>query len=224
MIRGLFITATDTGAGKTFVTCGIARIWRCEQRHFRVCKPVATGAEGRWSEDTRLLAEAAVDTDLEAVTPFTFAAPAAPPIAARLAGTAVKLEDLIAAVHRRAADGKIVLVEGVGGLLCPLTEHETVADLVRELDLPLIVVTRRSLGTLNHTLLTVEAARHRGLRLAGVVVTATTPIQGVAEETNVEELRQRLDVPLLAVMPHQPDSDGEAMLALQAVDWWRLAQ
>jgi dethiobiotin synthetase len=105
-----------------------------------------------------------------------------------------------------------------------LTERETVADLVRELDMPLIVVARRSLGTLNHTLLTVEAARHRGLRLVGVVVTETTPIQGVAEETNVEELRRRLDVPLLAVLPHQPDSDGGVMPALQAVDWWRLAQ
>ncbi|HEY7155386.1 MAG TPA: dethiobiotin synthase [Gemmataceae bacterium] len=224
MMRGLFITATDTGAGKTFVTAGVARIWRREQRPFRVCKPVATGAEERWSEDTRLLAEAADDTDLEAVTPHTFAAPAAPPVAARLAGATVKLEDLIAAVHRRAAEGMTVLVEGVGGLLCPLTERETVADLVRELDMPLIVVARRSLGTLNHTLLTVEAARHRGLRLVGVVVTETTPIQGVAEETNVEELRRRLDVPLLAVLPHQPDSDGGVMPALQAVDWWRLAQ
>ncbi len=169
---------------------------------------MATGAEGRWSDDTRLLAEAAGDADLAAVTPFTFAAPAAPPVAARLAGTSVKLEDLTAAVRRRAAGGMTVLVEGVGGLLCPLTERETVADLVRELDLPLIVVTRRSLGTLNHTLLTVEASRRRGLRLAGVVVTATAPVQGVAEETNVEELRRRLDVPLLAVLPHQSGPMG----------------
>ena len=224
MMRGLFIIATDTGAGKTFVTAGVARIWRREKRPFRVCKPVATGAEGRWSEDTCLLAEAAGDVDLEAVTPFTFAAPAAPPVAARLAGTCVKLEDLIAAVHRRAADGMTVLVEGVGGLLCPLTERETVADLVRELDLPLIVVARRSLGTLNHTLLTVEAARHRGLRLAGVVVTATTPVQGVAEETNVEELRRRLDVPLLAALPHQRNVMGDELPVLAAVDWWRLVQ
>ncbi|HEY7424230.1 MAG TPA: dethiobiotin synthase [Gemmataceae bacterium] len=224
MMCGLFITATDTGAGKTFVTCGVARLWRREGRSFHVCKPVATGAEGRWSEDTRLLAEAAGDADLAAVTPFTFAAPAAPPVAARLAGTSVKLEDLIAAVRRRAADGTTVLVEGVGGLLCPLTERETVADLVRELDLPLIVVARRSLGTLNHTLLTVEAARHCGLRVAGVVVTETTPVQSVAEETNVEELRKRLDVPLLAVLPHRTDTDERAEPAVEAVDWWRLTQ
>ncbi|HTU93888.1 MAG TPA: dethiobiotin synthase [Gemmataceae bacterium] len=222
-MRGLFITATDTGAGKTFVTAGLARLWRRERRLFRVCKPAATGAENGWSEDTRRLAEAAGDPDLHALTPYTFAAAAAPPVAARLAGTALRLEDLAAAVRRRAAEGHAVLVEGVGGLLCPLTERETVADLAIELALPLIVVARRSLGTLNHTLLTVEAAQRRGLRLAGVVVTATKPVEGVAEETVIEELRQRLDVPLLAVLPYQPNAGGSEIAALQAVDWWRLA-
>ncbi len=223
-MHGLFITATDTGAGKTYVTAGLARLWRREGRPFRVCKPVATGAESAWSEDTRLLAEASGDSDLHAITPYTFAVAAAPPVAARLAGTTLRLEDLAAAVRRRAAGGNAVLVEGVGGLLCPLTERQTVADLALELALPLIVVARRSLGTLNHTLLTVEAAQRRRLRLAGVVVTATTPVQGAAEETVIEELRSRLDVPLLAVLPHQANADERLMAALQAVDWRRLAQ
>jgi dethiobiotin synthetase len=223
-MRGLFITATDTGAGKTFVSAGLARLWRRERRPFRVCKPVATGAENNWSEDTRLLAEAADDADLAAITPYTFAVAAAPPVAARLAGTPLRLQDLAAAVRRCAAEDHAVLVEGVGGLLCPLTERETVADLAVELALPLLVVARRSLGTLNHTLLTVEAAQRRSLRLAGVVVTATTPVRGAAEETVIEELRQRLNVPLLVVLPHQPNADDGAMAALQAVDWWRLAQ
>jgi dethiobiotin synthetase len=223
-MRGLFITATDTGAGKTFVTASLARLWRRERRPFRVSKPVATGAENDWSEDTRLLGEAASDPDLEAITPYTFAVAAAPPVAARLAGTSLRLDHLAVAVRRRAAEDHAVLVEGVGGLLCPLTERETVADLAIELALPLIVIARRSLGTLNHTLLTVEAAQRRGLRLAGVVVTATTPVQGAAEETVVEELRQRLPVPLLAVLPHQPNAEDGALADLQAVDWWRLTQ
>jgi dethiobiotin synthetase len=222
MMRGLFVTATDTDAGKTFVTAGIARIWRREQRPFRVCKPVATGAERKWSEDTRLLAAAAGDADLQAVTPFTFAAAAAPPVAARLADTSLTLAELTTAVRVRATDGRTVLVEGVGGLLCPLTERETVADLAVELALPLIVVARRSLGTLNHTLLTVEAAQRRGLRVAGVVVTETTPLRGVAEETAIEELRRRLAVPLLAVLPHQPNN--EYITDLQSVNWWGLPQ
>lgn len=222
-MRGLFMTATDTGAGKTYVTAGLARLWRRERRPFRVCKPVATGADNDWSDDTRLLAEAADDPDLHAITPYTFAVPAAPPVAARLAGTTLRLEDLVAAVRRRAADGNAVLVEGVGGLLCPLTERETVADLAVELALPLIVVARRSLGTLNHTLLTVEAAQRRGLRMAGVIVTATTPVMGVAEETAIEELRQWLNVPLLAALPHQPNADDGEIADLRTVDWWRLA-
>ncbi len=223
-MRGLFITATDTGAGKTFVMAGIARLWRRERRPFRVCKPVATGAENTWSEDTRILAEAAGDPDLHAVTPYTSAIPAAPPVAARLAGVSLRLEALAEAVHRRAAEGSTVLVEGVGGLLCPLTERETVADLASSLALPLLIVARRSLGTLNHTLLTVEAAQRRGLRVAGIVVTATTPVMGVAEETAVEELRSRLDVAILAVLPHQGQTDDGAMSALEGVNWWGMAE
>lgn len=221
-MRGLFVTATDTGAGKTFVTAGIARIWCRQKRSFRVCKPVATGAESDWSDDTRLLAEASGDPDLHAITPYTFAVPAAPPVAARLAGTMLRLEDLAAAVRHRTDRDNTVLVEGVGGLLCPLTERETVADLAIELGLPLIVVARRSLGTLNHTLLTVEAAQRRGLHLVGVVVTATTPVTGAAEETVIEELRSRLDVPILAVLPHQSSADGSEITALQAIDWWKI--
>ena len=205
-MQGLFITATDTGAGKTYVTAAACRALRSEGRPFRVCKPVATGAEwvaGRWrAEDTRLLADAAGDSDLDAITPWAFPAPAAPPVAARLAGASLTLDERAGAVRRRAAGGVPVLVEGVGGLLCPLTERETVADLIALLGLPVLVVARRSLGTLNHTLLTLEAARARRLRLAGVVVSETTPVSGPAEETNVEELRRRLDVPLLAVAPH----------------------
>ena len=223
-MRGLFITATDTGAGKTFVTAGIARLWHRAQRPFCVCKPVATGAEEQWSEDTRLLAEAAGDEDLRAVTPFTFELPAAPTVAARLAGRTLQLADLVAAVRCRAADNKTVLVEGVGGLLCPLTDDTTVADLIGELALPLVVVARRSLGTLNHTLLTVEAALRRHLPVAGVVVTATTPVQGVAEETVIEELSRLLPVPLLAILPHHPKMCGEEIAALAKVDWWQLSQ
>ena len=187
----------------------------------RVCKPVATGAEwvgGRWlSEDTRLLAEAAGDAEYERITPWAFPTPAAPPVAARIAGVSLRLDELAAAARRRAADGALVLVEGVGGLLCPLTETEAVADLAAELDLPLIVVTRRSLGTLNHTLMTLEVAQTRRLRVAGVVVSETTPVTGTAEETNVEELRRRIAVPVLAVVPY-----GATDVA--AVDWRRLAE
>src|SRR5688500_10368791 len=160
-MRGLFFTGTDTGVGKTVVTAAVARVLRRQGREVRVCKPVATGAvrEGTdWvAEDTRVLAEAVGAGGLEAfraITPWAFPAPAAPPVAARLAGVELRLEEIVNAVRRQGRADASLLVEGVGGLLCPLTEQETVADLALALGLPLVVVARRSLGTLNHTLMT----------------------------------------------------------------------
>src|SRR5436190_7478980 len=175
-MRGLFFTGTDTGVGKTFVTAAVARVLQGSHRPVQVSKPVATGGD----EDTRRLAQAVAATDLHAITPWIFPVPAAPPVAARAAGVRLTLDDLLGAVRRQARAEAMLLVEGVGGLLCPLTETETVADLVRVLGLPLIVVARRSLGTLNHTLLTVEAAQRRGLTVAGVVVSETMPVVGLA--------------------------------------------
>jgi dethiobiotin synthetase len=213
MQRGLFVTGTDTGVGKTVVTCLLTRALRQQGRAVRVCKPVATGAtrEGGLlvSDDTRLLAQAADDPALGEITPWVFAEPAAPPVAARQAGVTLSLEAIADAVRRREMAGTTLLVEGVGGLLCPLTEDSLVADLASELGLPLLIVARRSLGTLNHTLLTVEAARTRRLAVAGVVINETTPVEGLAEKTNVEELCRRLPVPVLAVVPHGAATDPE---------------
>jgi dethiobiotin synthetase len=225
-MRGLFITATDTGVGKTVIACAIARLWRREGRVFRVCKPVATGASLRAgrpvSDDTRFLARAAGETDLEAITPFAYPEPTAPPVAARQTSTDLSLSSLVEAVRRRQTESGAVLVEGVGGLLCPLTDRDTVADLVTELDLKLIVVARRSLGTLNHTLLTLEVARNRGLQVGGVIVNETAPVSSLAEESNVEELRRRIDVPILAVVPHGA-ADGETEIpAISAIPWWSM--
>jgi dethiobiotin synthetase len=223
-LHGLFVTGTDTGVGKTVVTKALVRLLHCQGHRVRVCKPVATGARlvnGRWiSDDTIQLAEAAgMHSVWEQVTPFAWPEPAAPPVAARRAGPAVTLAQIVDAVHRRGRADEPLLVEGVGGLLCPLTDAETVADLAAALGLPLIVVTRRSLGTLNHTLLTLEAAAQRGLHVAGVVVNETTPPQGLADETNVDEMRRRIAVPILAVVPHQPHPPVDALPALAAVDW-----
>jgi dethiobiotin synthetase len=225
-MRGLFISATDTGAGKTVIACAIASSWRREGREFTVCKPVVTGALPRGgkcvSEDTIALAWASGETDLEAISPFSYAEPAAPPVAARLEGKELSLAALVEAVRRQQPANGAVLVEGIGGLLCPLTQTHNVADLVGELQLPLVVVARRSLGTLNHTLLTLEAARNRGLQVLGIVVNETAPVSGLAEESNVEELRRRIDVPILAVVPHgRPDPKVE-IPAISVVPWWSM--
>jgi dethiobiotin synthetase len=222
---GLFFTGTDTGVGKTHVTAAVARSLREHGHAVVVCKPVATGAEnvgGRWvSDDTRRLAAASGENDFDRVTRWTFPEPVAPPVAARQHGVVLTLEGLVAFVREQQRPGAPVLVEGVGGLLCPLTEQATVADLAAELGLPVVMVARRCLGTLNHTLLTVEVARGRGLPLAGVIVNATLPSDELADRTNVEELR-RWNVPVLAVVPYQHGTAEADVNALAAVDWWRL--
>jgi len=223
-MQGLLITGSDTGVGKTTIGIAILRLLRRQGRPVRVCKPVATGAawhEGRWlSEDTRLLADAAGDAP-ELVTPWTFAEPAAPPVAARRAGTALDIAAIAQAVRRRGEGGHWLLVEGIGGLLCPLTENETVADLAALLGLPLVVVVRRGLGTLNHTLLTLEVARGRGLPVAGLVINETTPSQGLAEQTAAEELARRVPVPILAQVSYYAGTEDCKAAELAAVDWWR---
>ena len=190
---------------------------------------MATGAawvDGRWlSDDTQRLAEAGGQTDEpDAITPWAFPEPVAPPVAARLHGTTLTLPSLAATVRKQAQPGGILLVEGVGGLLCPLTENETVADLVAELRLPLVIVARRSLGTLNHTLMTVEVALSRRLAVAGVVINETEPARDLAAQTNADELRRRLAVPLLAVVPHHVEAPSAALAGVSAVNWWEIAR
>jgi len=190
---------------------------------------VATGAtwqNGRLiSEDTLHLAQAAsLESHSEKVTPWTFADPVAPPVAARRAGIDLKLSDMVKAVHNLRDSKKVLLVEGVGGLLCPLTERETVADLVAMLDMRLIVIARRTLGTLNHTLLTLEVARSRGLSVAGVIVNKTTPAKALAEETNVIELAKRIHAPLLATVPYRSGKEPGDPPCLEAIDWYTLCQ
>jgi dethiobiotin synthetase len=226
-MRGLFITGTDTGVGKTLVTAAICRVLRQQGRRVSVCKPVATGARSvagrRVCDDAVALGEAAGITP-ERVTRWMFSEPAAPPVAARLEGVALQLADLEAAVRAAGDNADILLVEGVGGLLCPLTERETVADLIAALHLPMVVVARRSLGTLNHTLLTVETAQNRGMAVAGVVISETVPPASVAEVSNVEELRARLSIPILGLVPYQCSGAIRVEDALRCVDWWALSE
>jgi dethiobiotin synthetase len=221
---GLFVVGTDTGVGKTVVTAGIARCLRARGLAVAVCKPVATGAElchGSYvADDTKRLAEAAGHHDYRRVTEWAFPEPAAPPVAARAAGTQLSLAEIADRVKQGTVCEELLLIEGVGGLLCPLTASQTVADLATLLEMPLVVVARRSLGTLNHTLMTLEVAYHRGLQIVGLVICETSPVRGLAEESNVEELRKRISVPLLAVVPYRHDPYGEeTMTSLAAVDW-----
>jgi dethiobiotin synthetase len=214
-LPGLFVTGTDTGVGKTWVAAAVARALRAEGRRVGVLKPVATGVlreDGvTRSEDADILIEAVGGgVPIERVVPLAFEAPLAPPVAARLAGATLPhsqvREATRAALSWWRGQVDVVVVEGVGGLLCPLGEGSTVADLAVDLDYPLVMVARRGLGTLNHTLLTVEAALRRGLRVAGIVLNEVASAEtGLAERTNAEELARRLPgIAVLAEVPFDP--------------------
>jgi dethiobiotin synthetase len=225
-MTGLFVTGTDTGVGKTFVAAAIARSLIAAGREVGVLKPVATGAE-RVGEGWRCAdAEALIEAigggvPLDRVAPLRFEEPLAPSVAARRLGSPLDRARVLSVVGDAlawwAGRAEVMVVEGVGGLLCPLAEGTTVADLAVALDYPLVIVARRGLGTLNHTLLTVEAARLRGLRVAGVVLNGAGPaLDPLAEATNADELARRLEgVALLAEIGH---GDNPAP-ALGNIDW-----
>ena len=172
-MRGLFVTGTDTGVGKTVVAAAVVSALAARGEPVAPFKPVVTGLDDApdpaWPPDHELLASAA-GVSPDAVAPHRFGPPVSPHLAAELAGERLELSALVAGA-RAAGEGHVLIVEGVGGLLVPLTAEASVRDLAAELRLPLLVAARPGLGTINHTLLTLEAARSAGLEVAAVVLT-----------------------------------------------------
>lgn len=208
-MRGLFITGTDTGVGKTFVTAWMARELAAQGVPVGAYKPACSGAETAadgsavWPDVAALSAALTHGFPSERICPQRFRAPLAPPVAARQEGGEVDAALLRAGAAWWEDRVEVLLVEGVGGLLCPLTDHETVADLAGDLGFPLLIVARLGLGTINHTLLTIEAARSRGLAVAGVLLNECEPAaDDPAAASNPGELVPRCPVPVLGVLRH----------------------
>jgi dethiobiotin synthetase len=165
--------------------------------------------------------------------PLAFEAPLAPVVAARHMGRRLQAAEVERALDAALAwwfdRADVMVVEGIGGLLTPVAEEMTLADLAIRLDYPLVVVARRALGTLNHTLLTIEAALHRGLRIVGIVLNSTAPAAdagaALAEVTNPDELTRRLDgIAVLAEVPFQSDAGtADSGDILDSIDWSRRA-
>lgn len=210
-MRGLFVTGTGTGVGKTIVSAALLAAMRAAGEPVRAYKPVVTGLDdppAEWPPDHELLALAAGMTP-EDVAPLRYGPAVSPHLAAELTGETIEPAALVAAV--RQAPNHTLVVEGVGGLLVPLAQDFTVRDLAVELALPLVIAASPGLGTINHTLLTVEAARAAGLHVATVVLTPwpTEPSRmelsnqqtieqiGAVEVATLEEISSA-DIPALA--------------------------
>ena len=205
--RGVFVTATDTGAGKTAVTAGLAAVLLKRGVDVGVFKPVSAGG----TADARFLAKAAGVTDaLELVNPVRLAAPLSPNVAAELEGRQVPMEPILDSYSRLASLHDIVLVEGVGGLLVPIRDDFLVSDLAARLNLPLMVVARAALGTINHTMLTLEAATRRNLEIKGVVYNTTGPGDPRAARTSPDVIARLTGVRSLGILPYDSGVNVDA--------------
>lgn len=217
-MRGVFVTGTDTGAGKTVVAAAICAALAARGERVSAFKPAVTGLDdppGEWPMDHELLG-GVTGQDPAAVAPYTFGPAVSPHWAAELAGQAIEPERLVAAA--RAATG-FVVCEGVGGLLVPLTPGYSVRDLAVDLALPLVVAARTGLGTINHTLLTVEAARAAGLTVVGVVMTPWPAEPEPIELSNRDTVERLAGVPVSGLPPATPETLAEAGAALPIGSW-----
>ena len=202
MTRGLFITGTDTGVGKTFVTAALLAELRLRGVRAAAFKPIACGLGGR--HDAEIYVKI-MDREqpLDLINSVYLRHPLAPSVAAKLERKRIDIQKIHAAYARLSDEYEIVLVEGAGGLLVPIREGYFVADLSKSLKLPLVIVARIGLGTINHTLLTVHAARAKGLKVRGIILNDTVGGKhGLAEKTNIKTVAELCSVPLLGLMPH----------------------
>jgi dethiobiotin synthetase len=187
--RGVFVTGTGTEVGKTVVAAAIAHTLAAAGRNVAVFKPAVTGIDEPGEADHELLRRAAGSEQSDAeIAPYRYGPPASPHLAASMAGEAIDPERLLAAARDAAASAEVLVCEGVGGLLVPLAGPYLVRDLAADLGLPLTIAASPGLGTINHTLLTIEAARSAGLEVGSVVLTPWPQEPTEVERSNAETI------------------------------------
>lgn len=217
MNRGFFITGTDTGVGKTVVSAAIIKALQAGGVNACGMKPVETGCSrlgnNLFPSDGMFLKNVArMEEPVHHVTPYCFENPVAPSLAAEMEGRSVSIASIMERFDALLKKYHSVVVEGIGGILVPLMKDYFVIDLVREMDLPLIVVTRPSLGTINHTLLTVNYALKERIKVSGIIVNFSRPAEGtVAENTNSLVLQQMCPVPVIGTFPYLKSLDEQAL-------------
>jgi dethiobiotin synthetase len=214
-VRGLFVTGTDTGVGKTVVAATIVAALRARRSAVRALKPLITGLDDPpdpvWPPDHELLARAAGQDPAE-VKLRGYGPAVSPHLAAELAGEPVRPAELERAVRGRWREGELLVVEGVGGLLVPIAPGYDVRDLAAALGLPVVVVAAPGLGTINHTLLTLEAARARDLLVVGVVLNPWPAEPDQIARSNLDTIERLGGVPVSVL--GAVDAPDPAALAL----------
>jgi dethiobiotin synthetase len=198
--EGIFVTGTGTEVGKTVVAATIAHTLTREERRVAVFKPAVTGLDEGGETDHALLrrASGAGQSD-EEIAPYRFGPPASPHLAAAMAGEEIDPERLRSAARAAAEGAEVLVCEGVGGLLVPLSPAYLVRDLAVDLAYPLVIVASPGLGTINHTLLTIEAARGAGLEIRAIVLNPWPDEPTEIERSNQETIAALGTVPVLTL-------------------------
>ncbi|HKJ87719.1 MAG TPA: dethiobiotin synthase [Gammaproteobacteria bacterium] len=215
--KGVFITGTDTGVGKTLVAAALARFLNQRGMNIGVMKVVETGVEdpATLGPDARLLQWAAnCRADADVICPYRLRTPVAPDVAAKEERVRLELSRMADAARQLSEESDFLIVEGVGGLMVPLAGGFLVADLARQMALPLLIVARPDLGTINHTLLTVFAARTMNLPTAGFLINGMPKVPGVAEKTAPHSLSALASADLLGVLERVEGDDQTKVDAL----------
>lgn len=219
--KTLIITGTDTGVGKTVIACALAAAFRRRGLNVGVFKPVETGIPARDrladQRDAALLKRYSGSRDpIEMIRPYRFRAPLAPWVAAEREGKRIDIARIRAIAQDIRSRHDVTLIETAGGLKVPITKRIDYAGLAAQMDVPILVVARLGLGTINHTLLTLEAAVRTGLRVIGYVLNHDGEIEGTAAQTNPRTLQRLTRLPLLGVFPRWRSGSPPARAAVTA--------
>jgi dethiobiotin synthetase len=210
-----FVTGTDTGVGKTLVSCALLHAFAAQDKLVVGFKPVASGSNenDRNDDAEKLRAASNVLTTYGQVNPYCFVPPIAPHLAARHSGVRIHLPRILTSFRELSSLADEVIVEGAGGFLVPLNEKQDSSDLARELALPIIVVVGIRLGCINHALLTMRVIDDCELQCAGWVANVLGAEMPALQE-NIEALQLRIDAPLLGVVPYQTIADARALAGM----------
>jgi dethiobiotin synthetase len=225
--KGIFVTGSDTGVGKTVVAAGLVRLARTVGICAIAVKPIETGCQVRsgalFPEDGAFLREAAErHLSLDECVPFRFSMPASPARAAAMEGRNLKVSDVEEHVRALAEDADLTVVEGAGGLMVPIQDRLMMIDLAERLGYPILLVGRMRLGTLNHTVLSVTALKARGMRVAGIVLSCSAPDTGPEEQFTAGDLARLVeDVPVVVLPFLGPEvvGDAERIASTIASNW-----
>ncbi|MBI3354284.1 MAG: dethiobiotin synthase [Nitrospirae bacterium] len=208
MAKGIFITGTDTGVGKTIVAGGLACALMREGLDIGVMKPIQTGCVVKKNgnliaPDTEFLIRmSGVKDKINLVTPYCFKEPLAPSAAAEAEGNEIDIEKIISAYNLLTEMHDSIIVEGAGGILVPIWKDFLFIDIIKRLSIPIIIVARMGLGTINHTLMTVRCARSAGIEIIGIIFNHTNNIKdGIAEKTNPNIIKRLCNIPILGIIP-----------------------